>query len=86
VALTSNAPDRAASIDKLLGEARCFAVEPLAVERRGNAGKAGTQRIQRFAVLARHRQRERIIPLGPAVGETNLHSKQSLEKQRCRDL
>ena len=44
----------------------------------------GAQQSEAGPVLARDRQRKRIVPLGPGIGETNLHERQSLEEANVR--
>ena len=81
VPTTSSAPRASLVVDELLGGARRLALEPLAVERRNDRGLRRAERRKRRAVLARDRKHERKIPRGPAVGETNLHLKSSLERR-----
>ena len=76
-----HAPQHPFIVDKLLGGARRLTLEPLTVERRNDRGLRRAERRKRRTVLARDREHERKIPRGPAIGETNLHLKPSLERR-----
>ena len=60
------------------------AFEALAIKCSRDGLLRATQRSETGPVLARNRQHQRIVSLGPAVGETNFHVRQSSERANVR--
>ena len=77
-------PERAIVVDELLGCARRIAFEALPVEGGRDGPLRSSKRSEVRPVLARDRQHQSIVSLGPAVGEKNIHVRQSCEIANVR--